>query len=72
VTHNIQDKPVRIVAVDLDGNELPAEIRSDSGVMSFQQLVLEFGQPPDQIKEFRFQTRPYEEVQIRRVALRRK
>ncbi len=72
VTHNVQDKPVRIVAVDLDGNELPAEIRSGSGVMNFQQLVVEFGQPPDQIKEFRLQTRPYEEVQIRRIALKRK
>ena len=72
VTHNIQDKPVRLVAVDVDGKELPAEIRSGTGVKDFQQIVVEFDQPPEQIKEFRLQTRPYEEVQIPRIALKRK
>jgi RNA polymerase sigma factor (sigma-70 family) len=72
VTHNIQDKPVRLIAVDLDGKEHPAEIRSASGVSNFHQLVVEFDQPPGEIKEFRLQTRPYEEVQIPRVALKRK
>ena len=72
VTHNIQDKPVRLVAVDVDGKELPAEIRSGTGVKDFQQIVVEFDQPPEQIKEFRLQTRPYEEVEIPRIALKRK
>jgi hypothetical protein len=71
VTHNIQDKPVRLVAVDGDGEVHPAEIRSGGGVWNFRQLVVEFDQPPEQIKEFRFQTRPYEEVQIPRIALKR-
>ena len=69
VTHNIQDKSVRLVAVDGDGKELPAEIRSGTGVKDFQQIVVEFDQPPEQIKEFRLQTRPYEEVEIPGIAL---
>jgi len=72
VTHNIRDKPVRLVAVDGDGKELPAEIRSGGGVKDFQQIVVEFDQPPEQIKEFRLQTRPYDEVEIPRIALKRK
>ncbi|HZW33294.1 MAG TPA: hypothetical protein VFF52_21430 [Isosphaeraceae bacterium] len=72
VTHDIQDKPVRLVAVDLDGKELPAEIPSVGGAKDFRQLVVEFDQPPERIKDFRLQTRPYEAVEIPRIALRRK
>jgi RNA polymerase sigma factor (sigma-70 family) len=72
VTHDIQDKPVRLVAVDVDGKEHPAEIRSLSGAKGFQQLVVEFDQPPERIKEFWLQTRPYEEVEVPGVALKRK
>ncbi len=72
LTHNIRDKPVRLIAVDVDGKELPAEIRSGGGTAGFQQLVVEFDQPPNQIKEFQLQSRPFEEVQIPRVALKRK
>jgi len=72
VTHNIQDKPVRLVAVDVDRKEHPAEVRSSTGVKDFQQIVVEFDQPPEQIKEFWLQTRPYEEVEIPRIALKRK
>src|SRR5262249_45219912 len=57
VTHNIQEQPVRLVAIDADGEEHPAEIRSGSGVKDFRQLVVEFDLPPEQIKEFRVQTR---------------
>jgi hypothetical protein len=71
LTHNIQGKPVRLVAVDVEGKILPAEVRSGSGVKDFQQLVVEFDQPPEQIKEFRLQTRPYEEVAIPGIALKR-
>jgi RNA polymerase sigma factor (sigma-70 family) len=71
VTHDIQDKPVRLVAVDGDGKELRAEIRSASGAKNFRQIVVEFDQPPEQIKEFRLQTRPYEEVRIPGIALKR-
>jgi hypothetical protein len=72
VTHDIWDKPVRLIAVDHDGKELPAKIRSGSGAKDFRQLVVEFDQPPEQIKGFRFQTRPYETVEIPRIPLKRK
>ena len=72
VTHNIRDKPVRLVAVDHDGKAHPAEVRSGGGVGDFQQIVVEFDQPPQQIKEFWFQSRPYEHIDIPRIALQRK
>jgi hypothetical protein len=72
VTHNIQDNAVRLIAIHDDGQELHAEIRSVSGVNDHQQIVVEFDQPPDRIKEFRLQTRPYEQVEIPRIALQRK
>jgi hypothetical protein len=72
VTHTIQDKPVRLVAVDIDGNELTAEVRSATSVKDFQQLVVDFDQPPEQIKEFWLQARPFEEVRVPHIALKRK
>jgi hypothetical protein len=72
VTHDIQDQPVRVAAVDVEGNELTTEVRSGSSVKDFHQIVVEIDQPPDAIKEFWLQTRCYEEVEIPRVALRRK
>jgi hypothetical protein len=63
---------VRVVAVDGDGKELAAEDRSGTGVKDFTMIVVEFDKPPEQIKEFRLQTRPYEEVRIPRIALKRK
>jgi RNA polymerase sigma factor (sigma-70 family) len=71
VTHDIQDKPVRIVAVSADGKEVPGEVRSVSGVRDFLQLVVQFNQPPEQIRKFRLQTRPYEGVEIPGIALKR-
>jgi RNA polymerase sigma factor (sigma-70 family) len=72
VTHTVRDKPVRLIAVDLDGDEIPALIRSGSGVRNFHQVVVEFPLAPGQIKEFRFQTRAFEQVEIPGVALKRK
>jgi RNA polymerase sigma factor (sigma-70 family) len=72
VTHDVQDKPVRLVAIDLNGNELPAKIRSGGGVDRFQQLVVEFSAPLNQIQGFQLQTRPFEEVEIPRIALKHK
>jgi hypothetical protein len=72
VSHNIQGQPVRLVAIDADGEERPAEVRSGSGVADFRQIVVEFDLPPEKIKEFRLQIRPYEEVEIPGIALRRK
>jgi RNA polymerase sigma factor (sigma-70 family) len=72
ITHSMLDKSVRIVALDGDGNELPPNVRSGITVKDFKQVVVEFDRPPDQIKGFRLQTRGYEEVEIPRIALKRK
>jgi hypothetical protein len=70
VTHDIQDVSVRLVAVDLDGKEHPAARTSWSGVKEFHQLVGEFDLPPERIKEFQVQTRPYERVEVPGVPLK--
>jgi RNA polymerase sigma factor (sigma-70 family) len=71
VTHDIGDHlSVQLIAVDHDGEEYPSEIRSGSGVKGFKQLVVEFALPPEQIKEFWVQTRPYERVEVQGVALK--
>jgi RNA polymerase sigma factor (sigma-70 family) len=71
VTHDIRGKSVRLVAVDREGKEAPGMIRSTLAVKDFQQIEVGFDSPPEQIKEFRLQTRPYEEVEIPRIALKR-
>jgi hypothetical protein len=58
VTHDIQDQPVRLVAVDLDGTELPAEIRSGGGAKDFRRLVIEFDQPPSKSRNSGFRPGP--------------
>jgi RNA polymerase sigma factor (sigma-70 family) len=72
VTHNIQKMAVRIVAVDDTGEEQPGAVRSCSAVTDFQQIVVEFALPADQIKQFRVQTRPYQEVEIPGIHLKHK
>ena len=72
VSHNMMDKSVRIVAVDTDGTNLPAQVHSAYDVSGFQQILVEFDQPPERIKEFRLQARPYEETQIPGIVLKRK
>ncbi|MGO9467753.1 MAG: RNA polymerase sigma factor [Isosphaeraceae bacterium] len=69
VTHNLHDVSVRLVAVDRDGKEHSSDFRSGAGVKDFVQTTVEFPLPPEQIKEFRVQTRPYEVVEIPGVAL---
>ncbi len=70
VTHDIRDKSVRLVAVDRDGKELPGKIRSTRTVRHLERIQVELDQPPAHIKELRLQTRPYEEVEIPRIALK--
>ncbi len=72
VTHNIQDRSVRLVAFDGDDNEHPGKNRSGSSVKDFQQLVVEFDLTLDQIKGFRVQSRPFDSVEIPGIALKRK
>jgi hypothetical protein len=73
VTHNIPDnKSVRLVAVTTDGKELTATEESVITVNDLRQVKFEVRQPPERIKEYQLQTRPYEEVEIPGIALRRK
>jgi hypothetical protein len=71
VTHNLRDVSLRLVAVDHDGKERPSELRSGAGVHDFVQITVEFPLPPEEIKDFRVQTRPYEVVEIPGIALGR-
>jgi RNA polymerase sigma factor (sigma-70 family) len=72
VTHNLQNQAVRLVAIDEAGNERAGLIRSAVDVTAFRQINVEFDQLLEQIKEFKFQARPYEQVEIPRIALERK
>ena len=69
VTHNIKDDSVRLVAVDLNGKEHPADPRSSSGAWEMRQTVGEFDLSPQEIKQFRVQTRSFEEVTVPGIAL---
>ena len=70
VTHNIQDQDARLIAVDREGKERLSVRRSGNGAGGFSQMVREFDIRPDQVKEFRLQTRPFEEIAIKDVALK--
>ncbi len=69
VTHDLRDVDVRLVAVDKNGEEQPSTFRSGAGVKDFVQTTVEFPLPPERIREFRIQTRPYEVIEIPGVAL---
>jgi hypothetical protein len=71
VTHNIEDQDVRLVAVDRQGKEhLPVGHHSSVGAGGFKQIVREFDLPPAEAEEFRLQTRSYEHLEIKDVALK--
>ena len=72
VTHNIENKAVRLVAVDVAGREHPGVIESNIDVTVFRQVKFDFDQPLERIKGFRLEARPYEQVEIPRIALDRK
>jgi hypothetical protein len=72
VTHNAQGMALRVLAVDVDGKEHPGGIRSSLGVTGFQQIKIEFDLPPEQIRHFLLQTRPYQRVEIPGIPLERK
>ena len=62
---------VRIVAIDRDGKEHGPGDRNQSvqGAPPFRVHDLTFSLPPDQLREVRFQARPYERVELRGVAI---
>jgi RNA polymerase sigma factor (sigma-70 family) len=73
VAHNYFGQDRRIVAVDRDGNPHPAfwnAIGSDGDKRWVIDLIdAEFSLPPEQIREFQVQFRPFEEAEIRDIAL---
>jgi hypothetical protein len=80
VGHVINDREVRVVAVDLDGKVQSATsaggVSSEPGsglarlVSTSQHLLdLEFPLSPDRIREFRFQTRSYQWAEFEEVPL---
>jgi RNA polymerase sigma factor (sigma-70 family) len=69
VTHNIQDLAVRLVAVDHAGKEHLPTRSGGGGAGGFSQIVGKFDLRNDQVEEFRLQTRSFEEVTIKDVAL---
>ena len=70
VTYRIQDDEVRLVAVDREGKERVPIRRSGADALGFYQVVGEFDLTPDQLDEFRLQTRSYEHLEIKDVALK--
>jgi RNA polymerase sigma factor (sigma-70 family) len=69
VTHNIEDEDVRFIAVDREG-KLRLPVRdTGSGAGGFYQMVHEFELRLEQVGEFRLQTRPFERLTIKDVAL---
>jgi hypothetical protein len=70
VTCRIPDDDVRLVAVDREGKEHSPVSRSAASTWGFHQLVSEFDLAPDLVDEFRLQTRSYERLDIKDVALK--
>jgi hypothetical protein len=73
VAHNAFGQDRRIVAIDLDGKPHPAEsysVGSDGDPRWVIDLIdAEIPLPPDQIREYQVQLRPFERAEIRGVAL---
>jgi RNA polymerase sigma factor (sigma-70 family) len=71
VTHNLRNKSLRLVGVDTAGLEYPAIDRASIDVTHFEQIEFQFDVSRNRIKEFRLQSRVYEEVEIPGIALKR-
>lgn len=67
VSFNLSDPDLRLVAVDHEGREHEAENALRSGVDKISQICADFPLLPQQIKEFRLQTRPIEWVEFKDV-----
>ena len=73
VTHDRDSRKLnyRIVAVDNDGVTHTSSSSTSSGISTLTQTTVHFTNLTlEQIKEFRFQTRPYQWVEFRNVSLR--
>jgi beta-lactamase regulating signal transducer with metallopeptidase domain len=69
IAHNINDRDVRVVAVGRDGQERGARSTTSGGARHLKMLDVEFDLPPDQIREYRLQSRPVGRFEIKNVAL---
>ncbi len=70
VTHDIIGPESRVIAVGLDGREHRAGSWSRNGARNFLQITATFyGVSQKDIKVFRVQTRPYDQVEFRNVSL---
>jgi RNA polymerase sigma factor (sigma-70 family) len=73
VAHNFLGRDRRLVAIDRDGKPYVGQssLGSDGDPKWMLDLIdCEFPLPPDRIKEFQVQFRPYEEAEIRGIALK--
>jgi beta-lactamase regulating signal transducer with metallopeptidase domain len=69
IAHNINDRDVRVVAVDRDGREHLPRSTMSGGARHLKMLDVEFDLPPGQIREYRLQSRPVGRFEIKDVAL---
>jgi RNA polymerase sigma factor (sigma-70 family) len=73
VAQNIVGRDSRVVAVDRDGREHPAAYSSGAGGEILSLLDVEFRSlTPDQVREYRVQSRPFEVAEIRDIALQQR
>jgi len=71
VSHNVSDRDTRIVAVDKKGKVITGQRRGGGASGNVCQLTIVFSDVTlADIKEFRFQTRPYEWAEFKNVTLR--
>jgi len=68
VTTNSTDD-LRVIAVDTQGNELLPADHLGSSINKMDQITAHFSQPLSQIKEFRVETRPFQWIEFKDVAL---
>jgi RNA polymerase sigma factor (sigma-70 family) len=70
VAHNVIGRDRRLIAIDRDGETHPAVYSSGLSGEVLCILDAEFPLPPDRIKEYQFQSRPFENALIPGIALR--
>ena len=71
VIHNFQHHSVRLVAVDDQGKSHAGSLGGTIDVTDFRQLTFQFDVALTQIKDFRLEVRPHEQVEIPGIALER-
>ena len=69
VAHSVQNRDVRAIAVDANGNEISVSSSGSSGGSQIGMLTNTFDSPLKGIKNILFQTRPFEWVTFKDVAL---